>query len=663
MFWGRSDKSKMFDVEVFLQRYKLVKYATEQEFTYTEFQEYCYDNNHNFSVITTVMNIFGLIQLDDNQKLQKNDFLAKNIEDKEFLVLYLEYFLSYWQENENGIFVKPYLLILKVLQLLKNKGESPYLSEYEFTEIFKEFKSYDDINNELIEDIIEKRKGCQENRYGNLGYSTKAYLQYSSLLSFNKKGKEKGFFLELIDTDDVNKKINSLFSIPIRDDIFTLRLNGKKRNTEWAKFLNNEERFDRWKNQVFYEEEEEEVGESGEESGIESDNIDEFITPFNPDEISINSKTVSLDSVLRRMKNGTIRLTPPFQRKSVWDDIRKSRLIESMMLNIPLPMFYISSDADGNWDVVDGLQRITTIKEFILGKYNLDKERYDEKGFKLKKLEFWGSLDGKRYDELPGKLYNNIADTELQFTIINPDTPEEVKRNIFKRINTGGMPLTSQEIRHALYQGTSTKLLEKLSENKEFLWAVTRVDDSRMGARELILRFLSFYIRDYTQYKKDSSMDAHLSNTMRIINNIDNLSINSITQEFKYDKSVDFNELYSSIKQVSLEKIEIDFKLAMIRAKKIFGEHTFRKSYPGKRRTPINKTLFEVFGNLLVNLNEYKFDMLLKNKKDFLEEYKKEYLFTTEFAHMIGRDSHRGSSVRKRYEKLASLIKRYIKEI
>jgi len=662
MFWGRSDKSKMFDTEVFKQRYELVKYAVEKGFTYEEFKNYCYDNNHNFSVITTVMNIFGLIQLDSNKILEKNNFLDININNKDFLKSYLEYYLSYWQYNNNGIIVKPYLLVLKILKLLKERNESPHLTEFEFTEIFKEFKNYDDINQELINKILESREKQQDNSYGNLGYSTKAYLQYSSLLSFNKRGKEKGFFLELVDSDTIIEKIDRLFLSSLKDDVFYLSTNIdniKDENTEWGKFLNNENRFTKWKNKEFHTLEE--LGESGTESGIESDDIeDDFITPFDPDDISITSQTVALDTVLRRIKQKRIRLAPAFQRNSVWDDTRKSRLIESMMLKIPLPMFYVSSDKDNNWDVVDGLQRITTIKEFILGEYDVQKERYSERGFKLKKLEFWEKLNGQTYEELPGKLYNNIAETELSFTVINPDTPEEVKRNIFKRINTGGMPLTSQEIRHALYQGLSTKLLKELVEKESFLNAVDGVDDSRMGARELILRYLSFYIRNYTSYSKDSSMDAYLSNSMRIINTFDNFSLERIENEFKYEKNLDYNLLYESINFNKIEKIILDFNNAMIRAKEIFGEHTFRKSYPSKRRTPINKTLFEVFGNLLAALSQEEYQDLKKNKQQFLKEYKEEFLLKTDFAYMIGRDSHKVLSVKKRYEDLSKLIQKHI---
>lgn len=645
-------------------------------------------NPKYYGHIITLINLLGLLQYrQDNEKyiVEENEFLSENMDNDKFVEKYLDYSLAYFQYPRHNInedrsieVRKPYLVILTLLKKLSEKNpKEAYVTKNELYYIFNKdeipYKNYEDINDNLIELILENERAFGKDKEDvdtQLISYDMALFRNSSILTFDSSdyGDANNFAFGLSNEYNVETKIQWLLSDDVKNDIFTFNsakiATDKEVITEWAKFLNNRERFTKWENQVFYEEEREELGESGIESGIESDDIesDDFITPFNPDEISINSKTVSLDSVLRRIKNETIRLTPPFQRKSVWDDLRKSRLIESMMLNIPLPMFYISSDVDGNWDVVDGLQRITTIKEFILGQYQADIEKFNEKGFKLKKLEFWGSLDGKRYDELPGKLYNNIADTELQFTIINPDTPEEVKRNIFKRINTGGMPLTSQEIRHALYQGESTKLLERLSEAEEFLLAVTRVDDSRMGARELILRFLSFYIRDYTQYQKDSGMDAHLSNSMRIINHIHNLSLDAIKSEFKYDKGIDSNDLYNNIKQVTLEQIEKDFKKAMIRARKIFREHTFRKSYPGKRRTPINKTLFEVFGNLFVDLSESEFSVLLKNKKEFLEEYKEEYLLTTEFAHMIGRDSHRVSSVRKRYEKLSLLMKKYIKE-
>lgn len=642
-------------------------------------------NKKYYGHIITLINLLGLLQYrkeEGRYVVEKNEFLFEKIENTKFIEKYLDYSLAYFQYPRHNIsedrslkIRKPYLVILMLLKKLADIDiKEAYLTKNEFYYLFnkidKPYKNYDDIDDDLVNLILDNNRAYGKDKKSVdmqwISYDM-ALFKNSSILTFDNAdyGDIDNFAFGFSNEYNVEVKLNWLLSDEVKNDIFEFDINKSATDkdviTEWAKFFNNEERFEKWENQVFYEKDKEEVGESGLESGIESDEIeDEFITPFNPDDISINSQTVALDTVLRRIKQNRIRLAPSFQRNSVWDDTRKSRLIESMMLKIPLPMFYVSSDKDNNWDVVDGLQRITTIKEFILGNYDSQKEEYDEKGFKLKKLEFWRKLNGQTYDDIPGKLYNNIAETELSFTVINPNTPEEVKRNIFKRINTGGMPLTAQEIRHALYQGLSTELLKELVEKEEFLNAVDKVDDSRMGARELILRYLSFYIRNYSSYTKDSNMDAYLSNTMRIINTFDNFSFEAIKKEFNYEKRLDCDILYKSIKYSEADDITKDFKIAMIRARKIFGEHTFRKSYPGKRRTPINKTLFEVFGNLLGALSEEECNNLDKNKQNFLEEYKEEFLLKTEFAYMIGRDSHKVFSVKKRYKDLSELIKKYI---
>lgn len=640
-------------------------------------------NPNYYGQIITLINLLGLQQYKKNGNkyiVEKNDFLFDNMDNIKFIEKYLDYSLAYFQYPRHNIsedrtlkIRKPYIVVLMLLKKLAERDtKEAYLTKNEFYYLFNEIdKSYEDIDSSLVGLILKNNreygKSKEDVNMQWISYDM-ALFKNSSVLTFDSAnyGDVENFAFGLSNEYNVETKLEWLLSDEVRNDIFEFDSNinatDKDVITRWAKFLNNEERFKRWGNQVFYEQKQEELGESGVESGIESDDIDEddFITPFNPDDISINSQTVALDTVLRRIRQNRIRLAPSFQRNSVWDDTRKSRLIESMMLKIPLPMFYVSSDKDNNWDVVDGLQRITTIKEFILGNYDSQKEKYDEKGFKLKKLEFWRKLNGQTYDDIPGKLYNNIAETELSFTVINPDTPEEVKRNIFKRINTGGMPLTAQEIRHALYQGLSSKLLKELVEKEAFLNAIDKVDDSRMGARELVLRYLSFYIRSYISYTKDSNMDAYMSNTMRIINTFDNFSLETIQSEFKYEKKLDFSTLYQSIKYKDLNQIIKDFETAMIRAREIFGEHTFRKSYPGKRRTPINKTLFEVFSNLLGTLSEEEYQQLKNNKQQFLEEYKENFLLKVEFAYMIGRDSHKVLSVKKRYKDLSELINKYI---
>ncbi len=137
----------------------------------------------------------------------------------------------------------------------------------------------------------------------------------------------------------------------------------------------------------------EDLAADGRPAGVEADMEErERQEPFDPEKISIGPKVVSMDTLIRRMQQKTIRLAPAFQRKEIWNLERKSQLIESFMLKIPVPMFYVASDEKGNWDVVDGLQRLTAIKEFILGNEYIKsgKREFMGKGLKLKKTRILG---------------------------------------------------------------------------------------------------------------------------------------------------------------------------------------------------------------------------------------------------------------------------------
>jgi uncharacterized protein with ParB-like and HNH nuclease domain len=393
-------------------------------------------------------------------------------------------------------------------------------------------------------------------------------------------------------------------------------------------------------------------------SGIEDDPESETLNdPFNPNDISIDSKGMAMDMCLRRLIQGTIILNPDFQRNEVWTLSKKSQLIESLMLKIPIPMFYVSADEKGNLTVVDGLQRLSTIRDFILGKqYLLNKEeKLKGDGFKLRSLEFWKDYDGDKFNDLPVHLQNRIYETEFQFTIINPGTPEEVKRNIFKRINTGGMPLSSQEIRNALYVGKSTELLKTLSNTKEFKLATNNsVKDSRMADKELILRFLSFIVIDYTNYKKTLGINSFLSNAMIIINSYPEFESRDFVKMIKEGqvKKEDIN-----INCIS--QIEVLFKLGMQRTFEVFGDQSFRKSYYSEKKFPINKNLFEMWGVLLSKLNPNEFSVLIKNKERLISEYielLKDYVFDKD----TSRDSMKATSVQRRFKNIKKLIEKNI---
>ncbi len=390
--------------------------------------------------------------------------------------------------------------------------------------------------------------------------------------------------------------------------------------------------------------------------GVEEEN--EEFQPFDPEKISIDTKPITMDTCLRRLEQGTIILNPDFQRNEVWTMEKKCRLIESLMLKIPLPMFYVSADEKGYFYVVDGLQRLSTIRSFVLGdKFLATKEqRYKGEGFRLAELEFWGKQYNElNFNELPINIQNRILETGFTFTIINPGTPEDVKRNIFKRINTGGEPLTPQEIRHALYIGESTKLLLRLSKKKEFLEATgNSVKSNRMMDRELILRCLAFNVRSSNNYPPNNDMDSFLSDTMRIINIMPSLNGKEGAKVFR-DKVSRENVLINQI-----DDLEKRFINAMNRGKEIFEEHAFRKSYPSKRRTPINKALFEVWGTLLGNLSEEEFKRLKNKKMEFIQRHSV-LLEDISFNYAISRDSLKIFSVKERYEKLTAFLNEFIK--
>ena len=350
--------------------------------------------------------------------------------------------------------------------------------------------------------------------------------------------------------------------------------------------------------------------------GIEESLDDEHEDPFNPEEISIDTKPITMETLMRRLQQGTITLNPDFQRQEVWDQKRKSQLIESLLLKIPIPMFYVSSDEKSNWTVVDGLQRISTLRDFVLGKeYLKDPSKNLNKkgsGFKLQGLEFWTDLEDLTLNDLPTNLQNRILETTFTFTIINPGL-------------------------------------------KEFKIATDHsIHTERMEDKELILRFISFMIRNYVFYNKTITVDTWLSDTMILLNSIPELNSRELSKRIMSGWIT-----LESVKIMSEDEIICTFKKAMIRCHKIFGNHAFRKSYEGLRRSPINKSLFETWSNLLANITDDEFDKLMSNRRQFLDAYKP-LLDNTDFIISISRDSMKHAAVKFRFDKLNKLLKEYI---
>jgi len=329
--------------------------------------------------------------------------------------------------------------------------------------------------------------------------------------------------------------------------------------------------------------------------GIDPDEDESITQPFDPELIRVETRPMTIDLLLQRIKYEELDLAPDFQRKGgIWNDRTKSRLIESLLIKIPLPAFYMDATNEDKWIVIDGLQRLTTLKRFVINK-DVNHKSDEHKPLRLSDLEFLTKLNNKIFDELPRNLQRRITETQVTVYLIEKGTPREVKFNIFKRINTGGLPLSLQEIRHVLNQGKSTNFLEKLSKLDEFKKATSgSVSSQRMADREFVLRFLAFVINPYTEYKA-TEFDSFLSDIMAKINDMDEQRLN---------------------------ELELKFSHAMNAAYNIFDKDALRKRYKhDASRSPLNKALFESWSVNLSKLSDEQINILIERKEKLKESF------------------------------------------
>ena len=309
--------------------------------------------------------------------------------------------------------------------------------------------------------------------------------------------------------------------------------------------------------------------------------------PFDPTKINIDTKTPSMDTLIKRIRNETVQLNTEsyFQRKDdLWDIVKQSRLIESILIRFPLPAFFFDATIENNWLVVDGLQRLSSIRNFAV-----------TKKLKLTQLEFLSHLNGKGWDDLPDDLHRLIEESQVVIYKIMPGTPTDVKFNIFKRINTGGLILEPQEIRHALFQGRPAEFIAELANTTAFISATDgKIKTHRMLDRDFSNRFLCFYLFGYQNYLPD--LDTYMSKAMASIN----------------DKT-----------EAELNKIKEDFCASMNLCKAIFGNEAFRKVYKDHDKLPpINKAIFDALSTQIALLTEKEREILKTNMKEFRKDFK-----------------------------------------
>ena len=245
-------------------------------------------------------------------------------------------------------------------------------------------------------------------------------------------------------------------------------------------------------------------------------------------------------------KSGDLTLDPHFQRRKVWDDGRSSRLIESAILEVPIPVFYFAEESDGRLEVIDGQQRLLSFFRFLDNEYA------------LKSLKAAPDLIGRYFKDLDKAHQKMVRNYPVRSVVFKKESDENLKFDIFERLNTGAVPLNQQELRNSIYRGPYNELLIELSEDPDYMFLMgLDGPDKRMKDVEYALRFAAFYHSTYLNYKP--SMARFLNEEMKTFQNID-------------------PEEASKLRKV--------FKISVLLIRSLLGKHAFRRYYRGSEDKP-----------------------------------------------------------------------------
>lgn len=217
------------------------------------------------------------------------------------------------------------------------------------------------------------------------------------------------------------------------------------------------------------------------EGDVTSEQAEPLFVPLEERRLVTQPYDLSLATLVDDIQRERLLLSIEYQRKYVWDRSKASRLIESFLLNIPVPVCYFAENEDGSYEVIDGLQRIQTIKDFL----------GDE--FALRGVSVVSEFEGLRYSSLPLKEQRRLSNRTIRCIVITDDSHPDIKFDVFERLNTGSAMLAAQELRNCIYRGSLNSSLKELAENPEFSGILGGLKNSRMAYEELALRFFALY--------------------------------------------------------------------------------------------------------------------------------------------------------------------------
>lgn len=283
------------------------------------------------------------------------------------------------------------------------------------------------------------------------------------------------------------------------------------------------------------------------------------------DTLLIRQETRTVHDIVRRIEKGSFVMDPDFQRAFIWNDEKQSKLIESVLLRIPLPVFYLAEDPAGRMIVVDGLQRLSTFDRYIRNELPL-------------KLPSQQELHKKKFEDLSPKLQNRIEDCNLVLYIVDAKVPERARLDIFERVNSG-VPLTRQQMRNSLYMGSATAFLKQEASTDLFRQATgNSLQSATMRDREFVNRFCAFSLLPLDSYSNKDEMDGFLARALTKMNQLSPSDLAALSSALRRSLRNNFS---------------------------IFGEHSFRKHRPGQeRRGVLNASLWDVMSTGLSTITE-----------------------------------------------------------
>lgn len=347
-------------------------------------------------------------------------------------------------------------------------------------------------------------------------------------------------------------------------------------------------------------------------------------TPFSPNDIKLTTPPMNLGDLIDMIKYRWINFTTEYQREdNLWSDKKQSRLIESVLLGLRLPAFYFEEVSKKQWNIIDGLQRCSSIRNYCV-----------DESLTLSDLEFLGeTFNDTKFSDLPFEVTRDIRMLPITVNLLSSGVPDRVKYILFKRLNTGGVELTPQEIRNAMFQGIAIETVQQMSRDGAFLKATDKkIPTKRKQDQDFVSRFIAFYLFDYEKYVPD--LETYINKSMELLRDSSDSNL--------------------------ISKMKTDFIKAMDIAYEIFGNDAFRKrENVNNPRNPLNKAYFEVISTTFAKLSDQKTTLLLQNR-DLLKRNLIELMNNKSYSSSLSGGTGTKDSVLRRFSWFRDIIERTI---